>query len=385
MRKYAFAVVALTLLAGSAASGQAPSPVVLHFRQYREAIARGDLVAAEGAAAFALEASEQSDAAGGRTGVLALNLARVRLQLGRTQAASAPAQRAYEIARSDASAGIDPDMASLIWGRVRLSLEGFAAADFLADTLGRTAGREPLLGDRYDAADQLGMWATGARNYIVARRAWAYAAESARGAPFDASYARGRALTYEAIAIALQSLTREPVMSNMMARNVQERLIEAHALVRPFAFMPSDGTVTAVHRLYADILGWEQITNSKVVSDGSRRVSGDRSIPALPFGANPASIDGVPTCVVRRVAGERLRYPRPQATEGQIAAVVVALRFDEAGAQIGTEIASAIGDQDFERAVSETAATWTYAAQVANGCKLLRVYFVPVGFFVFEE
>lgn len=81
--------VALAALFATAAIAQEPPSVVAYYQQYSAALEHGDLAAAERAAASALAASEQRDGNGGRTPILALNLAGTRVQLGQWQAASA--------------------------------------------------------------------------------------------------------------------------------------------------------------------------------------------------------------------------------------------------------------------------------------------------------
>ena len=76
---FRWAVAAATFwFACVAASAQTPNPVIQHYRAYQAALDANDFVAAEREAAAALAASEQRDGDGGRTAVLALNLALVR-------------------------------------------------------------------------------------------------------------------------------------------------------------------------------------------------------------------------------------------------------------------------------------------------------------------
>lgn len=359
----------------TAAIAQDVSPISTHFQQYIAALDRGDLVTAEAEASAALAASEQRDGGGGRTPILAFNLARTRVALGQWEQASAPAQRAYELSRRVNASGVDPLLSGLLLGRVRLSLEGFRATGFLSGLLDRSNDREDLLADRYDAAEQLGLWAMQTNNHLISRNAWRHAAEAARGAPFDAGFARGRARAYEAIAIALKSFTRDVFMSATDAREAREGLAEAYALVQPFAFTAgADDQVTAPQQLYAEILAWDAAVWSKVTTDDPARSRDAR------LSANPNSIDGVPFCAIRRSDGDNLTYPAQQAREGQLGAVVVRLRFSDQGAYQGASVAASVGDEDLQHNVAAAAATWTYSIDSLEGCKPAAILYVPIVF-----
>jgi TonB family protein len=355
------------------AGAQESSPVATYFQQYRQALESGDLAGAEAAASAALEASRSIDGEGGSTGVLALNLARVRAQLGQWQEARAPAEQAYALSRRGGAAGLDPAMSELLWGRVRLATEGFRGSAFLSNALERYEERADLLGDRYDAAAQLGLWAMQTHNYVIARGAWSRAADTAQGAPFDQNYALGQARAYEGMAIALQSITREIRMSPIVARQVRERLREAHELIRPFAFSDS-AELTAPQELFAQILAWDGVVWSKMASENPGRED-DPTLDSDPIGSPNA-----PFCVARRIDGDRPFYPAQQLLEGQISAVVLRLRFDEHGSYLGATVAAAVGHEDLERNATAAVATWRYATQMEGSCRVLPIQYTRVVF-----
>lgn len=369
-------VVLAAALFATAATAQEPPSVVAYYQQYAAALERGDVIAAENAAALALAASEQRDGDGGRTPILALNLARVRIQLGRWQDASAPAQRAYDLSRANPASGVDQSMSGLLLGRVRLANEGFRASGFVAQMLDRAKGRDDLLGDRYDAAEQLGAWAMQTRNFLIARRAWSDAAEAAAGAPFAVEFARGRALAFEGVSITMQSTTRDVTMSSIDARQALERLSEAHALIRPFAFaeLPTTSAAAAARDLYAQILAWDAAIWSKMASDDPARRGRNR------LDANPQRIDGIPVCAIQRQSGDTPHYPSQQGREGQLGAVVIGLRFDDQGLYQGADVMATVGDEEFGRSLAATASTWIYTTAVSEGCRPARLLFVPIAF-----
>lgn len=358
------------------AAAQDATPTATHFHEYSQALERGDLAGAEVAARAALEASQQSDGEGGRTALLAFNLARVRAQLGQWQEARAPAEEAYSLSRRGV-AGLDPAMSELLWGRVRVATEGLHGADFLSNALERDANRTDLIGDRYDAADQLGLWAMQTRNYLIARAAWSQAADAAQGAPFDQNYARGRARAYEGMAIALQSMRRDLTMSPMerriSARQVHERLREAHELVRPFAFADS-AELTGPQELYAQILAWDAAVWSKMASEDPARL-GDPQLDTAPLGAG-----NTPFCAILQQNGGQPFFPAQQAREGQLSAVVLRLRFDEQGRYLGASVAAAVGADDFARNVATAAANATYVTQRDGGCRVSPIQYQRVTF-----
>ena len=165
MRTAILAVLAAGLAAtASAQTGDAPNPVIAHYRAYRAALERNDMAAAEVAAEAALAASEARDGDGGRTAVLAMNLAQARLDRGRTREALAPAQRAHGLALSrGAQSGVDPLLASLILGRAELAGDDGNEARLVA-ALEQAKGRSDVHTEAYAAAIALNVGASGALN-----------------------------------------------------------------------------------------------------------------------------------------------------------------------------------------------------------------------------
>lgn len=366
---------ALALLISAGAFAQDAPSIAGHFRQYQAAMQRNDLPAAEAAGAAALALSEQKDGDGGRTAVLSFNLARVRVQQGRWQEARAPALKAYTLSRAG-TAGVDPMMSALLYGRVRLQAEGGAAASDLSSLLDKSRNRADLVGDRYDAADQLGVWAAQSRSFQIARNAWAHAAQTAQGASFDAQFARGRAVGYEAIATMSLSIVRNLSLSRTVTHEGRARLTEAHALVRPFAFAPAQsGVVNTPQRVYGEILAWDAALWSLTYNSPPAVRRGPRLDP------NPASFDGVPACVVTRT-GDRPVYPLRESQEGQIGAATMVARFDADGIYRGIDVAGYVGDEAFVQAISRAAKTWAFAVQRTETCKPALVYYVPVAFYM---
>lgn len=376
----------LTALVATTAIAQEPPSVVAYYQQYSAALENGDLAAAERAAASALAVSEQRDGMGGRTPILALNLARTRVQLGQWQDASAPARLAYDLSRTNSASGVDQGMAGLLWARVRLANEGFQASGFVSEMLDRSEDRADLLGDRYDAAEQLGVWAMQTRNFLIARSAWAHAADTAQGAPYDAAFARGRALAHEGMAITMQSIARDDFRLTTLPRQALQRLSAAHALIRPFVFADSPSEPSraapdsrAAQVLYAQILAWDAAIWSQLDSETPPRYFGER------LEATPRNIDGIAVCAIRRESGSNRIDGSFQTLGGdQLSAAVAGLHFDSMGVYQGADLMATVGNEGFVRAAAVTASTWTYVAELSGDCRPAALYFVPIAFLLHD-
>lgn len=369
---------AFTALALGASDANAQSPSIAdHYRAYTEALQNGDINTAATAAEAALRASEQRDGDGGRTAVLALNLARVRLQLAQWPEARVAAQRAISLTEAHgAESGVDPTMARLLLGRAWLGAEGRPGALHLSDVLENAANRTDLIGDRYDAADDLGLWALQMHDYLLARRAWAAAATVAGGAPYPADFALGRARAYEGLAIALQWFSRETTPSRLIVNEVRERFAEAHPLLQRYALLDApDGQLTAAQDVYALMLAWDTALWSKLASDNRANWHLEQ------LEANPTVVEGTPVCAVD-LQRSAISYPADNAARSQIGAVIVRLRFDAAGTMLSSDLAASVGDEDFPQAVANSVRTWTarVTPTAPAGCVVPPVVFVPVAF-----
>src|SRR5262249_11051026 len=150
---------------------------------YRAAVDRGDLAAAETEAAAALEASQARDGNGGRTGVLALNLALARLDAGHRAEAMQPAQLAQSLAGDTSGGG--RALADLVVARTELSRAG--GAERILAALGQPGARD-LGAYAFDAASDLGRFSMEQQQYEQAQAAWTRAVELAPGEAFTHDY-----------------------------------------------------------------------------------------------------------------------------------------------------------------------------------------------------
>lgn len=228
MRLLQLSILTLGLLLAPSASAQ-QSSAVQHYRAYLSALERGDVQAAASEAQLALEASQARDGDGGRTAVLALNVATSRLAAGDAAAARQAVQYALNLARGGAD-GVNVDFAELILARANLALGAEDAAAVYAERLSAllNAPSAETLDDQevYLAGAQLGNWGLEHSSYELAQRGWAAAGARPSGSPSGAAFGLGRARTYEAISIILNELDR-----HRLGRFSQEDAYDAHALL----------------------------------------------------------------------------------------------------------------------------------------------------------
>ncbi len=379
----ALAALALGTIAAASAQQDAADPVVEHFRDYRAALERQDLAAAESAAAAALAASEAVN--GPRTGVLALNLANVRLELDGEHDALSPARTAHALAASSA-AGVDPATAALTLGRAEIAAGDSAGAARLLETLADVEGNAELEADAYTAAIELGAWAIGAKDYATARQAWSTAAGLAHTTP-DPEIARARALTGEGAAIFLASSDTslpQPAETNGVpsprdAKIASDALATAQRLLAPAAYtdVASDSGLTARQLAYAEAMAWQSALFAKLEH---RRLA----LPSNPtFGSDVPPFDVNAQCKMRSVRDSgQLSYPREVLARFGVGSVVVHFALDSKGAVTSRSIAAAIPSSALAQAVEAAAAGWKIErdSTSARNCRIPSSAYVNVRF-----
>ena len=185
MKRFLFAMALMAFL-GSAAAAQQANPVMDNYHAYMAALQRGDRAGAEAPAAAALEASQARDGEGGRTAVLAFNLARLRVTLAKYAEAIEPASIAVRLSQAQgAASGVDPVLAQIISGRAELGADRRNAGAHLRTALVAANGRRDLDDDAYVAAVELGRWAYTSQYFDVMRTAYEAAIDHVASAPGD--------------------------------------------------------------------------------------------------------------------------------------------------------------------------------------------------------
>ena len=363
------------------ATSQAVDPVIANFREYRAALERGDLAAAETAATAALAASEAAQ--GSRTAVLALNLANLRLELGKPYDALSPALQAHGLATASATAGVDPIAAALTLGRAEIAADKRTGARRLLEAFEAAEGQTALDTDVYNAAVALGRWGNEDNDYTAARIAWGRAARLAHTTD-DPSFAHARAAMSQGVAIARAGFDRSMLghvgidwtLSPADAKAANDALSIAQLLLRERAFSdrPPEGELTPVQLLYAHTLAWQAAVFAKAQALGDR-------VPS------PLTTDLVISeqalCVMRVMrSGAQVMFPAEALDRWGVGAVVVHLAVDANGATTSRGIAASVPPGALAEGVSPSVAGWRTEkdASAAPDCVMPTALFVPMHF-----
>ncbi len=356
-------------------------PVLAHFREYRAAIERNDLPAAEAAATAALAASEASN--GPRTAVLALNLANLRLGLGSGSNALRPARTAHRLAAAP-DAGVDPLTAELTLGQAELAAGDAAGVARLRGTFA-TAEAAGLTTDVYDAAVRLGLWGIAQQRYGEALNAW-MVAERLAHVTDDPTLARARALTGQGAAILLASTDRNlppptdggpRLLSAADAQIVNDKLTVAQRLLMPAAL--GDGAaaeVTPAQQAFAEALAWQSALLTKVQSQGS-------ALPTTtPYTDDAPRFDRTGVCVLQTNADPSPGYPGDALERYQVGAVVLYMRLDARGRVVDREVIASVPSASLEPAVAAVAERWRVEREpgTPRNCRMPSSHFVPSRF-----
>lgn len=360
-------LVALTLalvLACAGAGAQTPGPdpaanaVIAHYRAYVAAYARDDIDTARNEAAKALAASEARDGDGGRTAVLAFNLARLYAQYGPLSEAKAPAARALELA-GNAGSGVDPLAARVLSAHIALMQEEQGAADSLHDDLLAAAEREDLdRGIVLDASSALGRVAMAQENWRRAAFAWRLAGLRTIGDEAQRNYKRATALVWESGArLALDEYQLS-----------YDAITEAVKLMAPLAPETSGPEASSAEIDLGATLAWRAAIKAKMLSENL-----DKTEPLVDLGR--AALEGqAPLCDVVIQPRPAPRYPSKDRNAFAVGGVSVRLQIDASGQVTGARLlaVSAGGDSDFGAAVLKVADQWRAVAGPKSppGCRM---------------
>lgn len=388
MRLHAFVLMFVALLVFPSAAQTPSNPVVEHYRAYREALDREDFTAAVREAEQALAASEARDGDGGRTAVLALNLATARLLGGDAAGAVAPANRALALAQAGAP-GVDATFAALIVGRGELAASGRPGADRLRAILedGAALASVPA-SEIYVAATELGLWASNERDFDTAELAWATAVAHPEGSIYGERYGLGRALTGQGVTLVRRGIGRSgrERVSSWEANEANEILSRAIETLAPLANEDAPGLeLTLAQRAFAEALAWREALRMKALADGRRirdiaQTEGSDGLTEV----GPMRL-GTPRCLYSLDPTPPPEYPATQVMEGGIAAVVVRFVVDPEGVVQPPVVVAHIGDESFGRAVERVAPLWRLTKRedspdpCRSGLSLVRTVLFRVG------
>lgn len=391
MRKAVFVVLGVVALAA-----QAPAdPIMTNYRAYRAALQAGDLNAAETAARAAWEASNARDANGGRTGVLALNYAKIALANGHRAPAHDAAQQAVTIATSAQTAGLDPLVARLALGRTEL-VRGADSGNVgqLLDTINAAHGNAAAGADALEAANDLGQWALSERHFQVAADSYGEAAELSDSAPGDHDLARGEARLGQGVALVTLATSSEvdewgrglgATGSNLRAHDqgdtyeqAQAALVQAEEALFPLAMQPTaDNGLTLAQRDYALARAWRTVINARLTSDHQTR------LPDPQMNLRVRVTDPRPFCAIRVVEEPQARYPGGSSEHGEFGAVVARMLINPDGSTRDAQVAAAIPER-FGVPVRAVAPRWRVerTPESPEDCQMAPVVFYAIMFYI---
>ncbi len=348
---------AILAIACATASAQSQSPIVQHYRAYQAALDANDLAGAEREAAAALEASEARDGDGGRTAVLALNLATVRFLDNNAAGALAPGQRALALAQAhgEAATGVSPALAQLLVYRAELAATQDGAAERLAAAIEAAQRQRLPSSEIFDAALEHAVFTFRNKRYGESARSWAIAANFSEGARLRPAHARGMALTGRAAALVLDEVDgRRRRLDPDVASEAYGILVDALNVLATLPSVNTDGEVSLAMRSYAEALAWRAVLHAKLASDGQRipevrpaQGDGADGLNEVDAGAGaPAAL--APRCLVRvepRNASQL--YPDDALMDGRLGGVAVLFRINEAGELEDVEALASVGGAEF--------------------------------------
>ena len=389
MRKAVFVVLGVLALAAQAP----PDPVMTSYRAYRAALQAGDLNAAESAARAAWEASNSRDANGGRTGVLALNYAKVALANAHRAPAHDAAQQAATIAASAQPGGLDPLVARLVLGRTEL-LPGARAQDVaqLFDALNAAHGNAAAGGDALETANDVGQWALSERHFQIAADSYEQAAAFSDFSPGDHDLARGEARLGQGVALVTLATSSEvdewgrgigATGSNLHAhdqgdtyRQAQAALVQAEEALFPLAMQPAaDNRLTLAQRDYGLAHAWRTVINARLTSNQQT------ALPDPPINLRMRLPGTGPLCPIHVIAEPEARYAGGAAQHGEFGAVVARLLINPDGTTRDAQVAAAVPDR-FGASVAAVAPRWRVekAPEATDDCQMQPVVFYSIMF-----
>jgi tetratricopeptide (TPR) repeat protein len=398
MTRWLVLVVALLLWTAPAAAQQ-QNLVLEHFRAYRAALDRGDYEAAEYSAEQALGASEFRDGDGGRTAVLALNLASARLTLGKYAEAREPARRALSLAEAQGEAsGVDALLAEVILGRAELGAGEEAGVARLLSALPRADGRADIVGETYPAAFELALWLFAHERYREARDAWGLSGRFAEGSPMGAQFGRGRSRTWEGASVVMAGIQGTSHRLSIEDARTADALFDeaAHAL-GPLARVEADsGAMTVAQASFAEAMVWRRVMRAQMGSRARRLdrmadeeaaeeeadAAADAAAGSFEIFESSGADASAPYCAFRIRPTRMPRYPGGALNNLSVGAVVVRFQFNDAAELVDRQIAAHVGGQDFADSVARVLPDWTieYGSARPPQCRMPASAFQSIVF-----
>ncbi|MBL8552609.1 MAG: energy transducer TonB [Hyphomonadaceae bacterium] len=376
MRMFAAAAVALAWASPAFAQD---NPVVAHYRVYRAALERNDLAAAETAADAALQASVVRDGQGGRTGILAINLAKVRLSRGKAAEAYAPALQAFNISAADPGVGVDALLARLVLGRSELTDARWREGrDRLRPAIEAAEARPDMAAEGYTAAAELGRWLNAHEAYQEAITAWTAAGRLVESAEGDKVYALAEARLNEGVARFLRATAarnherRRPndtrIFFDMSGEFeiARARFAETQTLLREAAHTQGEGLgLSLSQQMYAAARAWSGALWAYAEGEESR------------FRPDEPLEDTGYACAVSLDPTPRPDFPPGALSATSVGAVVLRVLTNERDEVVDIRVAAAVPSRWFKEAVERVASQW----RLTRTCPGQNVSFTSIRFY----
>jgi hypothetical protein len=362
--KFTHVALAAALFVGTGfnASAQAPSPsaadIVSAFREYRAKLQAGDFEAAESAAARAMEASKARDGVGGRTGVLAYNLAVLRLARDRPVEALAPAELAVDAKTVDATA------ATLVLQQAQLGAQYPGAEAALSRTMFAAANRIDIRDAVFPAAYAIGRRRLAADDPKGALAAFEVAEKHAAGGVFGETMSLSQAQLGMVAALFADAEFRMSAKPTGTSVRVQAQDRRAHSLavhvearLAPAAHQDATASVSPVQKLYGDALAWLSLIEARAKSLIHVRLLSEAEIAAIRAQYPTLSADQ-PKCLVDVEFTPKPDFPKAAGREGILGAVVMRFLIDKQGNTTDRQVVVTALDFSFRSATEAVMHKW---------------------------
>ncbi len=384
MSRFFSLVACAVLLISLPAAAQTPNPIIEQYRAYTAALQRGDLAAAETAAAQAYQLSVARDGDGGRTAVLALNLATTRLLRGNANGAREPAALAERLSTTP-DAGVDPLAAKLVLGRAELGSRetsaslGATGARRLREALAAADTRTDLSGEIYPAATALAAWYFAEGDFGDSKDAWRIAERTADSSNSDPELARA----YTGIGIAA-AIVMDTAGRRMRGAEVTEASLAINAALRGYERRVSVGSPNAplnpLQSAYAQALAWRAALIARLRSEDIEIPDAISNNRTYEIGASP---DGRQSCQMDFAQQPSIRFPDRMAHRAGVGSVIIHVRTDESGAVVHRQVVAAVG-QGFVDSIDQINSDWRMVRRSGSpdNCRLSRSWFASVVFMI---
>jgi hypothetical protein len=389
MQRCFWVVAAAFVLSITPAAAQSQANVVVeHYQAYTAAIERGDLAAAEVAAAAALDASIARDGEGGSTAALLTNLVQTRLQLNLFAEALEPARRLMALVEAPrGEAPIDALTARVYLGMAELSLPGDNAGDRLTATLPELRANTEFRVLGAAAAQDLAEWHAARSRHAQAVEMWTTMLgfipnEELETMSLRIQWFMGRGASY--LILDSMDFRGNPEIGTNIERRpdglAERDFTEALRLVLPYARNPADGSLTEPQMLYARALAWHGALRARLRTFGWRPPATGNEYGALTIDIDQA--DNTRVCAMEIDASPIPRYPAAALERYGVGVVVLRVVTDANGAITDIRPVASVGGQQFVDAVAAVAPRWRIerGEEYEEPCSKRAVRLVPVLF-----